>query len=395
MLWTKLSIGLLLTMFSSQLIYAAPFIPTDDLQILETLPTDSPSPRYSSVSDLTATTTLNSADNAKQLLERAYLEGDPRALGQARAQLDQSEDQSIETLMLRARALQSDHRFTQAKEILAQILNQDPAHPDALLTLSSLLVVQGQFDEAMDYCDQLNDPSLEVYQAACIAQIQSMTGKLSQAKQTLNSLASLAPRLDASTALWIYLIQADAALRSSDTALANQVFAVIDDQTVPALMARADWLLSIGKYQQVIDLLQNHTDKDALLLRLIEAQMKMGDPKADANLALMKERIDVWQLRGEKAHTREQAMYALLAKQNDDALNLAQDNWQEQRETADIVLYTTAAIKADSQKDIKIIRQFISDTQFEYPTLERALILGKIEECLNCTATQAMNKDKS
>nr|WP_317199292.1 tetratricopeptide repeat protein [uncultured Psychrobacter sp.] len=395
MLWTKSVIGLLILLFSSQILYAAPFIPTDDMQILETLPSDSPPPRYSSASDLTAPAHTGNNDNARQLLERAYLEGDPRALGQARAQLDQSEDQSIETLMLRARALQSDHKFAEAKEILGQILSQDPAYPDALLTLSSLLVVQGQFDEAMGYCDRLSDPSLRVYQAACIAQIQSMTGDLSQAKRTLDGLAAVAPGLDPSTARWIYLMQADAALRSQDTALAKQVFAVMDEQTVPALMARADWLLSIGEYQQVIDLLQDHTDKDALLLRLIDAQMQSGDPKADTNLALMKERIDVWQLRSENAHTREQAMYALLAEQTDDALKLARDNWQQQRETADIVLYATAAIKASSQQDIDILQQFISDTQFEYPALEQALRLGKIDKCLNCTVTQAMNKDKS
>ncbi|MGP4951488.1 tetratricopeptide repeat protein [Psychrobacter sp. T6-1] len=395
MLWTKSVIGLLILLFSSQILYAAPFIPTDDMQVLETLPSDSPPPRYSSASDLTAPAHTGNNDNARQLLERAYLEGDPRALGQARAQLDQSEDQSIETLMLRARALQSDHKFAEAKEILGQILSQNPAYPDALLTLSSLLVVQGQFDEATEYCDRLSDPSLRVYQAACIAQIQSMTGDLSQANQTLDGLAAIAPGLDPSTARWIYLMQADAALRSQDTALAKQVFAVMDEQTVPALMARADWLLSIGEYQQVIDLLQDHTDKDALLLRLIDAQMQSGDPKADTNLALMKERIDVWQLRGENAHTREQAMYALLAEQTDDALKLARNNWQQQRETADIVLYATAAIKASSQQDIDILQQFISDTQFEYPALEQALRLGKIDKCLNCTVTQAMNKDKS
>ena len=145
------------------------------------------------------------------MLERAYLQGDPRALGQARAQLDQSTDQSIDTLMLRARALQSDHKFAQAKELLTQILEQEATHPDALLTLSSLLVVQGQFKDALSYCNKLDDPELRVYELACQAQIQSMTGQLEQAKQTLSGLAAIAPGLDVSTARWIYLMQADAA----------------------------------------------------------------------------------------------------------------------------------------------------------------------------------------
>lgn len=388
MRWIKFPIEFLfLLLISSQLIHAASFIPTDDQQILETLPNDSSPPRYLSAADFVSDTGTTNLVETSQLLERAYLQGDPRALGQARAQLDQTTDQSTETLMLKARALQSDHKFTEAKELLQQILSQDSAHPDALLTLSSLLVAQGQFKEAISYCKKLNDPALHVYELACAAQVQSMTGQLTPVKQTLNGLAALAPGLDPSTARWIYLIQADAALRSQDGTLAKQVFAVMDNQTVPALMARADWLLSTGQYEQVQDLLQKHTDKDALLLRLITAQTKLGDPKAKQNLALMEERIEVWQIRQETAHMREQAMYALLANQVDSALELAQENWEQQRETADIVLYATAALKANSQKDIEIVRQFIIDTQFEYPALERDLRLGKISDCLYCSDT--------
>ncbi|WP_372845055.1 tetratricopeptide repeat protein, partial [Psychrobacter sp.] len=307
-------------------------------------------------------------------------------------------DPDVETLMLRARALQADHKFSKAKAQLQQILSKEPTHADALLTLSSLLVVQGQFDEAMSYCTKLDDASLRVYQLACMAQVQSMTGQLTQAKQTLSGLANLAPGLDASTARWIYLIQADAALRSKDVPLANQVFNVMDTQTVPALMAHADWLLKQGEYEKTRLLLQDHTDKDALLLKLITAQMQLGDPNAQKNLALMKERINVWKIREENAHMREQATYALLANQIDQALLLARENWQQQRETADIVIYATAAIKAGSKKDIELLRQFMTDTQFEYPALERDLRLGKISSSgkqISKQASKQINKETS
>ena len=397
MQWIKQPIRLLfLLVISCQLLYAAPFIPKTDQQILETLPSDSPPARYLSSDDFLSSQNTNDPKQTSQLLERAYLQGDPRALGQAKAQLNQLTDQSIETLMLRARALQSDHKFSEAKETLKQILTKDTANPDALLTLSSLLVVQGQFEEAIDYCNKLDDPELRVYELACQAQIQSMTGQLEQAKQTLSGLAAIAPGLDTSTARWIYLMQADAALRSQDTALADEVFSVMDAQTVPALMARADWLLSKGEYQEVIQLLKTHTDKDALLLRLIAAQIKLHDPKSEQNLALMQERTEVWQIRKENAHMREQATYAMLANQVDSALQLARNNWQQQRETADIEIYTRAAIQAGSQKDIEVIRQFIKDTQFEYPALERDLRLGKVSDCLNCpiSGLQTSSKDK-
>lgn len=380
---TIITIGCLLFV-ATHTLSAKPFIPNNGQQILETLPIDAPPPRYKNSGSLFDGPLALNPQQTSQLLERAYLQGDPRALGQARANLEQAKGQDIDTLMLQARALQSDHQFADAKALLNQILSIEPAHPDALLTLSSILVVQGQFDEALTYCGKLTDPSLAVYQAACQAQVQSMTGELDTAKQTLNQLATIAPQLDDATARWIYLIQADAALRSRDTALATQVFDSIDSQTVPALMARADWLLKYGHYEDARQLLQDHTDKDALLLRLITAQLKLRDPAAQKNLALMKERINVWQMRQENAHLREQATYALLANQVDHALTLARQNWQQQRETADILVYATAAIKAGSQADINKLQQFMADTQFEYPALARDLRLGKIAGCTDC-----------
>lgn len=384
------SLGIIVLLFmSSSLLNAAPFTPSSDAQILETLPAGSPPARFATMASLSSTPPIMNAEQTSKLLEQAYLQGDPRALGQAKAQLDQTDNQDVETLLLKARVLQSDHKFTESKQLLQQILTKEPANPDALLTLSSLLVVQGQFDEAMKYCEKLNDASLRVYQLACTAQVQTVNGEITQAKQTLNGLASLAPGLDPSTARWIYLMQADAALRTRDAELADQVFGVMDSDTVPALMARADWLLKTGEYQQVRELLKEHTDKDSLLLRLITAQIRLQDPDAQQNLALMKDRIGVWEIRQEKAHIRDQATYALLNSQVDSALKLSRENWQQQRETADVLIYATAAIKANSQKDIKVIQQFMTDNNYEYPALQRDLNLGKFTGCMDCQALNA------
>ncbi|WLP93553.1 lipopolysaccharide assembly protein LapB [Psychrobacter sp. M13] len=389
-------IGLALILSIASLpLYAAPFTPANDQQILAILPTNAAPPLYSNAQSFSTSTKPLNNMQTEQLLERAYLQGDPRALGQAQAHLDQTTNQDTATLMLKARALQSDHKFDKAKDTLEQILAKEPNNPDALLTLSSLLVVEGQYKPAMEHCKKLNDSSLQVYQLACMAQIQTMTGQLEQAKQTLNALASIASGLDPSTARWIYLIQADAALRSRDTDLAEQVFRVMDSDTVPALMAQADWLLKTGQYSQARQLLQDHTDKDALLLRLITAQLKLKDPKAQQNLALMKERMEVLQLREESAHIREQATYALLTNQLDSALELARANWQQQRETADIILYATAAIKTGSDKDIEVIQQFITDNNYEYPALERDLRLGKISGCLDCQTSDIQASSRS
>ena len=144
------SIGLTLILSIVSLpLYAAPFTPTSDQQILATLPIGSAAPRYTNAQSFSTSMTPLSNTQTEQLLERAYLQSDPRALGQAQAQLNQTTNQDTATLILKARALQSDHKFNEAKTALEQILAKEPNNPDALLTLSSLLVVEGQYKPAM------------------------------------------------------------------------------------------------------------------------------------------------------------------------------------------------------------------------------------------------------
>jgi hypothetical protein len=88
---------------------------------------------------------------------------------------------------------------------------------------------------------------------------------------------------------------------------------------------------------------------------------------------MLGERMQNWVDRGETAHQREQAMYALMQNPPQLALDLARSNWQKQRETADVTIYTNAAIRAHSVSDMKIIQDWIKQTGFEYPRLTQVL----------------------
>ena len=75
---------------------AAPYIPKDPSAVIETLPSDMPKARYASAAAIgeresSSESLGNRTEQISALLNRAYLEGDPRALGQARALLDQTE----------------------------------------------------------------------------------------------------------------------------------------------------------------------------------------------------------------------------------------------------------------------------------------------------------------
>lgn len=304
------------------------------------------------------------------LLSRAYSQGDPRALGQAESLLEPyATDTTPSVRLLRANILQAGHDFDGARRELRAILKQIPDQPDSILMLSSIDLVQGQFDAARTGCGNIRDMGLMVLRFACIAQVDAMTGKLASSRDMLAKIAQINNGLTASQQRWLDLILADMALRLDDPVLAKSVFEQLDASSAPSLTARADWLLAHQAWALTQQLLAGHTDNDALLLRLVMAELRLNDPQAQAHYQLLAERMNVWQERGETAHQREQAMFALMQNPPQKALQLARLNWQKQRETADVVVYANAALRAQSQPDLAVLQAWIKQTGFEYPRL--------------------------
>lgn len=355
--------------------YAAAYRPSNDAEVIDTLPAGSP----------TFQTRMQLKNSLKQpfsivepqinaLLTRAYDQGDPRALGQAEALLEPyRRDTSPNVMLLRANIYQANHQFDDARLELQSILKKIPNQPDSVLMLSSLNLVQGRFAEARKDCEGIRDIGLMVLRFACLAQVDTMTGKLVSSRDTLAQLSQANQGLTAEQQRWLNLIRADIALRLNDPVLAKSVFEQIDIDTAPSLTARADWLLAHRAWAQVRQLLLNHKDNDALLLRLVMSELQLKHPDAQTNFKLLSERIGVWQERGETAHQREQAMYALMLNPPEKALDLARKNWQKQRETADVIVYANAAIRARSVPDLKVIENWIQQTGFEYPRLTQVV----------------------
>jgi hypothetical protein len=278
-----------------------------------------------------------------------------------------------EVMMDRATILQANHHFDEAKAVLQSILKKIPNQPDSVLMLSSINLVQGRFDEARKECDGIRDMGLMVIRFACIGQVDAMTGKIYSTKDTLFQLSQINDGLDAGQLRWLDLMLADIALRLNDPVLAKAVFERLDMTTAPSLTARADWLLDHRYWAETKNLLESHKDNDALLVRLVMSEVQLKSSNAQADFKLLGERIKVWNERGETAHQREQAMYAMMLNPPEIALDLARSNWQKQRETADVTIYTNAAIRARSVSDMKIIQDWIKQTGFEYPRLTQVL----------------------
>jgi hypothetical protein len=355
--------------------YAAPYRPTNDSDVIDTLPTGSATYQSRMVLKTTANLPFSAVSpQITALLARSYSQGDPRAIGQAESLLEPYEKLNTpEILMFRASILQSNHKFDESKALLREILKKIPNQSDSVLMLSSIELVQGQFDAARKECDGIRDMGLMVIRFACTAQVDNMTGKLVSSKDTLFQLSQINGGLDAGQTRWLNLILADIALRLNDPVLAKYVFEHLDMTTAPSLTARADWLLDHRYWAETKHLLEAHKDNDALLVRLVISEVQLKSPNAQADFQMLGERMQNWVDRNETSHQREQAMYALMQNPPQLALDLARSNWQKQRETADVTIYTNAAIRAHSVPDMKIIQDWIKQTGFEYPRLTQVL----------------------
>lgn len=367
--------------------HAAPYYPAHDQDIVEKLPAGSLT--YQQLKQPGTSTGKQPFEQVQEqinsLIKQAYRTGNPRTLGIAEAMLAPYTQQNAPAIRLaRANIYQATHRFAQSRQELLSVLQQLPDQPDSLLMLAAIDTVQGNFQSARQYCQRLHDPSLLVIRLACLAQIDGMTGKLRASAATMQQLLSLNSGLNTEQQQWLCLILADMALRLDDPVLAKQVFSQLDHDTAPALVARADWLMAHQAWLLTRNLLIPHTDNDSLLLRLSIAGQQLRQKEATQWRALLAQRLNIWQQRGETAHQREQAQFALWFGSANQALELARSNWQKQRETADFSLYAQAAMRANSLDDLRILQQWAKTTGFEYPHINK-----KVTQHINRLMAQA------
>jgi hypothetical protein len=116
--------------------------------------------------------------------------------------------------------------------------------------------------------------------------------------------------------------------------------------------AWADFLLDANRAEEVIALLERRENPDPLLLRLAEAEARLKRPNAERTSHLLGQRFDAARQRGDTTHRAEEARYQLRLRGNAaDALRLAVENYQVQREPRDarILLETALAAKSPTQ----------------------------------------------
>ncbi|MBL9174676.1 MAG: hypothetical protein JNL10_14155 [Verrucomicrobiales bacterium] len=305
--------------------------------------------------------------SARRSVQRARDEADPRQLGAAMAALApwwSDNEPGPEVRVLRAIIRQSLHEFEPAIRDLEAAVQGSPRHAQAWLTLCSLHTLRGNFASARGAALQLGKLSDPFTTLAVAAQIGSLTGHAAQAQSSLTQLLESEPAgTPPELRRWAETLTAEIADRRGDFDAAGNHFrkAIRLGPRDPYLLATySDFLLDRGHRGEVADLLQGWDHADGLLLRQVEAT---GNPALARELG---DRLDSAFARGDKLHLREAARFELRIRHRPGrALTLALENWDLQREPADVRILFEAATAARDRKALETVRTWMESTGLE------------------------------
>ena len=148
----------------------------------------------------------------------------------------------------------------------------------------------------------------------------------------------------------------------------------LDARDYYVLGAYADFLLDNGRPQEVVALLRDKTAADPLLLRYALALQAERSKELPAQVEQLRDRFDASRLRGDRVHLREEARFTLhLLNAPQAALTLAQENWQVQKEPADVRILLKAVLAADDAAAVDGVREWLKNSRLEDVELQRIL----------------------
>ena len=365
---------------------AAPFVPESDGQVLERLPFAPNDPVLGRLRALNNQLTRK-PDNLPLalLVAQGYIEvgrvtGDPRYAGYAQAALApwwDIEPAPPEVLVLRATVHQRMHQFNVALADLAKVLNTNPRNVQARVIRATVLQVQGLYDAAREECRALRELTEELVWAACLANVNGVTGQLRESYQQLRLAFDRHPRAQQIVQSWVLTSLAEMAARAGMAQEAEAHFRAalaLDARDYYVLGAYADFLLDNGRPQEVVALLRDKTAADPLLLRYALALQAERSKELPAQVEHLRDRFDASRLRGDRVHLREEARFTLhLLNAPQGALTLAQENWQVQKEPADVRILLEAVLAAGDAAAVDGVREWLKNSRLEDVELQRIL----------------------
>jgi Tfp pilus assembly protein PilF len=368
---------------------ATPFVPASDSTPLERLaskPGDNARATQSSrsVRALLARDPKNvdlAVRIAQIYIARARSESDPRLLGQAQAALGawwSMTEPPVPVLLLRATILQSNHDFSRARRDLEQAVTRNPNNAQAWLTLATVQQVTGDLKAAANSCDRLIPLTPKIVSVTCKAAIDGASGQAAAAYDALSSLTSATSPSGAiangrggaaAVRSWSLTLQAELAerlKRSDDAERLYRASLATDPDDSYTIAAYGDFLIDAGRAAEVLTLIPATTRADTLLLRRAIASRLTSAPDAEQIAVDLTRRFSASRERGDRAHLREEARFALeIKKSSVEALRLAQENWSVQKEPLDARIVLEAAVAAQQPRAAAEVLSWLDKTKLQ------------------------------
>jgi tetratricopeptide (TPR) repeat protein len=352
---------------------AVPRTPAAETEVIERLSFRANDSRARALADLRAAV-LKSPENvaASVALAQAYFElalalGDPRYVGYADAIVTRfTTKMTPDLLLIRGMLRQYRHDFSDALSDFAAAITQDPDAAGAHAWRGAIYLVQAQYTKVDQECAALLRLQRLVLHGGCAGLRQAYTGQLDNAYATLKQ--ALTDTYSDDQRLWLYTRLAEVAAWQGQADRAEryyrQALALGQDDGY-LLAAWSDFLLDNGRPAEVAQRLATWEASDGLLLRLAEAEVLLKRPAAGAHIQALDDRFAAAKLRGDTTHRAEEARFQLRLRNNPAlAVQLAQDNYQVQKEPRDLRVLLEAALAAKNREAAQPARDWLQSSGF-------------------------------
>ena len=374
---------------------AAPYTPTSDAMVVESLPGRASDPALKRVDSLRKQLAARPDDAglrveiARRYFDMAMAQGDPRYVGYASAAitplakaalLNSNLSTSANTSTQADYALvfgliqQFSHEFEPALASLAKASQLNPQSPEPLLWRSAIFMVQARYPEASAECQRALPLAEPLVGAGCSAYVDATTGQLDAAYAKLLAAVAAAPQAAPELLLWQATRLAEMAWRLGrfDTAEGHFKSALKQGVTDQFLLgAYADFLLARQRPMEVIRLLADWERSDILLLRLALAGKTTGDKRSIDWATQLRDRFVAAALRGDRLHEQEAARFELDIEGNAGrALKLANANYKIQKEPRDAEILMRAAIAAQQAQTAQVAMDWLRTSRYQDPALQ-------------------------
>lgn len=336
-------------------------IPASADEVVERLPRG-----YSALRPtVVASTASNPVVEAERLLAAAGRTGDARLAARADALLAGIPEQQSSSRTRKARAFSAQHRheFALSLQLLDAVIRDEPRDPDARLARAQLHLVQGRIRAARADCAALALSVDSQYGTVCVAALSLRTGALDSAA-TFADLWLSQSQSDPSFRRFMLVMRGEIASRAGNAEADKwfkQALALAPDD-VRTLAAYARHLNQSGRPRETLALLSDVPDADALQLQRALAAHALGAPNSRELTESQARRYAVARAVGMEPELRDEAELLLtLRSQTAPALELAQRNFEMQRDYEDVDLLQRAAAAARRPEALEPLQKWATE----------------------------------